>query len=166
MNTQEFLQKLAQHPDKGLVFEYDTGQRVAPGYHVTEVMSVSYESMDCGGQANAWRETVVQLMDPSSKDEPEFMPVKKFLSIYNRVVASVAVQGEAELRFEYGNPARPAVHYHVEQLVVEGDKLVVRLTPPGVTCKAAERARAAGCCTTVEAGATGQGLSVAARGCC
>ncbi|PZA05936.1 hypothetical protein EWH23_09585 [Meiothermus sp. PNK-Is4] len=164
MNTQEFLQKLAQHPDKVLVFEYDTGQRVAPGYHVTEIMNVTYESMDCGGQANAWRETVVQLMDPSPKDKPEFMPVKKFLSIYNRVAASVAVEGEAEVRFEYGNPARPAMRYHVGRLEVEGEKLVVRLTPPGVTCKAADWARAAGCCgPAVE---TSQELPVAARDCC
>lgn len=163
MNTQEFLQNLAQHPDKGLVFEYGEGQRVAPGYHVTEVMSVSYASMDCGGQANAWRETVVQLMDPGSKDEPAFMPVKKFLSIYNRVAASVAVEGEAELRFEYGNAARPAVHYHVGRLEVEGENLVVRLAPPGVTCKAADRVRAAGCCgPAVE----GQELPPVARGCC
>ncbi|MFH3639952.1 DUF6428 family protein, partial [Acinetobacter baumannii] len=74
---------------------------------------VSYARLGCGGQANAWRETVVQLMDPGPKDKPEFMPVKKFLSIYERVAASVAVEGEAEVRFEYGNPARPAVHYHV-----------------------------------------------------
>lgn len=100
MNTQEFLQNLAQHPDKGLVFECDAGQRVAPGYHVTE-----------------------------------FMPVKKFLSIYERVAASVAVEGGAEVRFEYGNPARPTVYYHVGWLEVEGDKLVVRLTPPGVTSR-------------------------------
>ena len=149
MNTQEFLQNLAPHPDKGLVFEYGAGQRVAPGYHVTEVMSVSYASMDCGGQANAWRETVVQLMDPGPKDKPEFMPVKKFLSIYERVAASVAVEGGAEVRFEYSNPARPTVRYHVGRLEVEGNQLVVRLTPPGVTCKAADR----GCCDpAVEAG--------------
>jgi hypothetical protein len=167
MNTQEFLQNLSQHPDKGLVFEYDTGQRVAPGYHVTEVMRVSYESMDCGGQANAWRETVVQLMDPGSEDRPVFMPVRKFLGIYNRVAASVAVEGEAELRFEYGNATRPAVHYHVERLEVEGENLVVRLAPPGVTCKAADRARAAGCCgPAVEAPRAGQELPLVARGCC
>ncbi|RIH87152.1 DUF6428 family protein [Calidithermus roseus] len=167
MNTQEFLQKLAQHPDKGLVFEYAEGRRVAPGYHVTEIMNVTYESMDCGGQANAWRETVVQLMDPSPKDKPKFMPVKKFLSIYNRVAASVAVQGEAEVRFEYGNAAMPAVHYHVGQIEAEGEELVVRLTPPGVTCKATDRARAGGCCgPAVEAGARGQEFPVAARGCC
>jgi len=115
------------------------------------------------GAALAARQ-VVQLMDPGSKDKPEFMPVKKFLSIYNRVAASVAVQGEAEVRFEYGNLARPAIHYHVEQIEVEGDKLVVRLTPPGVTCKAADRAKAAGCCgAAAEAGA---GELPVARGCC
>lgn len=160
MQTQALLATLSQHLDQRLVFEYADGQRIAPGYHVTEVMNVTYESMDCGGQANFWRETVVQLMGPGPTDPPEFMTVQKFLGIYSRVAASVPVRGEAEILFEYGNAARPAVHYHVGQLTLEGEHLVVRLVPPGVTCKA--RDRAAGCCEPIE-------LEVAAPtavGCC
>lgn len=147
MQTQTFLATLLQHTDKYLVFEYAAGQHVAPGYHVTEVMNVAYESMDCGGQANFWRETVVQLMGPSPEDKPVFMTVQKFLSIYHRVAASVPVRGEAEIRFEYGDALRPAVHYQVAQMALEGEHLVVRLVPPGVTCKA--RDRAIGCCGPV-----------------
>ncbi|MGK0619967.1 DUF6428 family protein [Meiothermus cerbereus] len=146
MTTQELLETLASHQDKSLVFEA-SGQRIAPGYHVTEVMNVTYESMDCGGQANFWRETVVQLMGPGPGDKPEFMTVQKFLSIYNRVAASVPVRGEAQIRFEYGDALRPAVHYHVAQMSLEGQHLLVRLVPPGVTCKA--RDRATGCCGPV-----------------
>lgn len=143
MTTQELLNTLAMHPDRPLVFEVD-GQTVAPGYHVTEVMNVTYESMDCGGRANFWRETVVQLMGPGPADPPEFMTVQKFLGIYRRVAASVPVRDEAEIRFEYGDAARPAVHYHVGQVGLRGAYLVVRLSPPGVTCKA--RGRASDCC--------------------
>lgn len=160
MTTQELLKTLTLHPDKSLVFEAN-GQRIAPGYHVTEVMNLTFESMDCGGQANFWRETVVQLMGPGPGDKPEFMTVQKFLSIYNRVAASVPVRGESEIRFEYGSTELPAVHYHVGQVALEGDHLTVRLTPPGVTCKANDRARATSCCTPLE-------LEVAAptAGCC
>lgn len=143
MTTQELLNTLALYPDRPLVFEAD-GQRVALGYHVTEVMNVTYEGMDCGGQASFWRETVVQLMGPGPGDKPEFMTVQKFLSIYNRVAASVPVWDEAEIRFEYGDAARPAVRYHVGQVGLQDGYLVVRLTPPGVTCKA--RDRASDCC--------------------
>lgn len=147
MTTQELLETLTLHPDKPLIFETN-GQRVPPGYHVTEVMNVTYESMDCGGQANFWRETVVQLMGPGPGDKPEFMPVEKFLRIYKRVAASVPVQGEAEIRFEYGDATRPAVHYHVGQVALEGRHLVVRLAPPGVTCKA--RGGDSACCAPLE----------------
>lgn len=136
MNTQTFLETLQAHPDKALVFEYAPGRKVQPGYHVTEIMNLTYESMDCGGKANFWRETVVQLMDPSGQDAPEFMSVKKFLSIYRRVADSVPVRGDAEVRFEYGNLDQPAVHYHVGHIEAVGQALVVRLSPPGVTCKA------------------------------
>jgi hypothetical protein len=150
MQTKQLLKSLAQHPSKLLVFEYAHGQQVAPGYHVTEIMNVTYESMDCGGQANFWRETVVQLMGPGPQDRPEFMTVQKFLSIYHRVVASVPVRPDAEIRFEYGSAGLPALRYRVGQTALEGDHLVVRLTPPGVTCKAHDRAVAAGCCAPLE----------------
>ncbi len=159
MITRELLETLATYQDKPLVFEYANGLQIAAGYHVTEVMNVTYESMDCGGQANFWRETVVQLMGPGPKDTPEFMTAQKFLGIYNQVAASVPVRGESEIRFEYGSAALPAIQYRVGQIALEGDHLVVRLTPPSVSCKANNRA-SAGCCTPL--------LEVAApaTGCC
>lgn len=99
-------------------------------------------------------------MGPGPKDKPDFMTVQKFLSIYNRVAASVPVRGESEIRFEYGSAALPAMHYHVDQIALEGDHLVVRLTPPGVTCKANDRA-ATGCCTSLLTMTT-----PSAAGCC
>ncbi len=139
MDTQGFLNRLEAHFEAQLVFELPGGFRVAPGYHVTEVTHASFQSMDCGGRANAWRQTVVQLKGPSSCDAPEFMPVGKFLSIYRRAAQSVPVRSEDELRLEYGDPERPAVHYHVAGLEAEGDALLVRLQAPGVSCKPQER---------------------------
>lgn len=39
-------------------------------------MNATCESMDCDGQANFWRETVIQLMGPGPDDKPESMTVQ------------------------------------------------------------------------------------------
>lgn len=150
MDTQSFLATLEAHPKQSLIFEYSQGQHLKPGYHVTEVMNVTYETMDCGGQANFWRETIIQLMGPSIKDKPEFMSTDKFLSIYNRVVAEVPVRPDSEVRFAYGNSELPAIHYHVAGIENTPQGLVVKFSTPGVTCKATDRKIAdATCCTPV-----------------
>jgi Family of unknown function (DUF6428) len=151
MHTQEFLSRLESLPNQALIFDYGDGQ-VKPGYHVTEVMNVTYESMDCGGQANFWRETVIQLMGPGTKDEPEYMSIEKFLNIYKKVAASVPIRSEAEMRFEYGDSSHPAVHYHVSDIHQNGDAVTVYLSQPGVTCKASDRKLdSVSCCPPVKA---------------
>ncbi|CAN5742330.1 DUF6428 family protein [soil metagenome] len=145
MDTQAFLNELQTlDPASSLRFQYGD-QTVRPGYHVTEIMNVLHESVDCGGQANTWRETVVQLQgqraDDRADDAPAFMTVGKFLGIYERVTQSLAVQAEAELRLEYGDPASPALRYHVTAVEADDAAVTVSLTPPGVTCKARDRAQ-------------------------
>ena len=141
MDTQTFLSTLRQTPDKPLVFDYGQG-KVEPGYHVTEVMNVTFETVDCSGQTNFWRETVIQLQGPSRRDKPEFMSADKFLSIYDKVSGAISVHAGAEIRIEYGDAETPALHYHVGGVSEAADKLVVSLTPPGVTCKARDRLNA------------------------
>jgi hypothetical protein len=143
-STQDFLDRLAAHPDATLEFALN-GQTLVPrGYHVTEVKAVLVEAMDCGGQADAWRETVVQLADGSRDDAARgFMTVEKFLSIYTKVAASVPVRGTSEMRFEYGNAARGAMQFFVGDLIPLEQHIVVSLLEPGVTCKANDRSAAA-----------------------
>ena len=138
MDTQTFLSSLKQRPDKPLVFDYGQEQ-VKPGYHVTEVMNVTFETVDCGGQTNFWRETIIQLQGPGRHDRAELMDASKFLAIYDRVSAAISVHTEAEVRIEYGDAETPALHYHVDSVCETEGKLVVSLTPPGVTCKAKDR---------------------------
>lgn len=169
MKTQTFLDLLTQHPEAELVFEVSDTKHVKPGYHVTEVMSLTYDTVDCGGVVNHWRETVVQLQGPSKKDAPEFMTAGKFLSIYARVAPKVPIQQDAELRVEYGDAEQPAIHYHIGGIHEQGEQLHVTLTPPGVTCKANDRlAQLApelnvmgGCCAPSEAVSTAQQRTVA-----
>ncbi|WP_205747000.1 DUF6428 family protein [Deinococcus sp. KSM4-11] len=134
---------------------------IGPGYHVTEVKAVSIEAMDCGGKAASWRETVIQLMDGSAQEaEAGFMTTRKFLAIYDRVTRRIPVRDEAEVRFEYGNAASPALQYHVSHVDEQAGRTIVHLRTPGVQCKAGDScgqpaaeaqaegcAPASGCCT-------------------
>ena len=136
MDTQTFLATLELYSERPLVF--DLGDAHVPGgYHVTEIKAVSTQAMDCGGRADAWRETVVQLWAPE-RLEKRSMNVGKFLAIYGRVAAHIPIEAEAELRVEYGALGAPAVSYLVGGIEVR-EEVVVRLRPPAVTCKAAER---------------------------
>ena len=71
----------AAKPDQQLVFQLDKAPLVAAGYHVTEVKAVTYNTMDCGGVADKWKETVIQLWNPGDEPEREYMTVRKFLAI-------------------------------------------------------------------------------------
>jgi len=39
------------------------GRTIRPGYHVTEVKAGSFGTLDCGGNPDAWRETILQVED-------------------------------------------------------------------------------------------------------
>ena len=136
MKTRDFLNALNAYGDHALIF-YRGGERIRPGYHVTEIKAVSVRGMDCGGQGDAWGETVIQLWTPEVTDDP--MSVGKFLGIYHRVASQIPVEEGAEVRLEYGEQGAPAVSYFVGEVQPEGEEVVVRLEPPFVTCKANER---------------------------
>jgi hypothetical protein len=142
-STRAFLNILrAAKSDQQLVFQLDEAPLVAAGYHVTEVKAVTYNTMDCGGVADKWKETVIQLWNPGDEPEREYMTVRKFLAIYDRVAKHIPVSYDAELRFEYGDRRRPAASYHVEHLESRGALILVDLRAPVVTCKARDRKKA------------------------
>ena len=131
--TDALIESLRAPSPRPLEFQLYGERLVGTGYHVTEVKAVTTESMDCGGKANAWRETVVQLMDGSAEEAGRGdMTTRKFLSIYDQVTQSIPVRGDAELRFEYGNATSPAMHYHVSHLEVQPERVIVHLRTPGV----------------------------------
>ncbi len=154
MTTQEFLTTLESLPEQALIFDYGSG-RIRPGYHVTEVMTAAFNSVDCGAVANSWQQTIIQLMGPKVTDTPQYMSSHKFLSIYERVTTSLSIEPETELRFEYGDAQLPAMHYHIAAITQAEDHIVVELTPPGVTCKASDRRLGAiACCDSASQAAT------------
>ena len=139
-STRVFLDRLrGAKPDQQVVFQLDQAVLVGAGYHVTEVKAVTYSTMDCGGVADSWDETVIQLWNPGDEPERGYMTVKKFLAIYDRVVEHIPVSDNAELRFEYGDAHRAAASYHVERLESREALILVHLRAPAVTCKARDR---------------------------
>jgi hypothetical protein len=137
--TVTLLSELRAPPQRPLEFHLHGETLVPAGYHVTEVKAVTIEAMDCGGKANTWRETVIQLMDGSAEDAAGgFMTNRKFLAIYDRVVQKIPVRDEAEVRFEYGNSVTPAMQYHVSHVEAQAECVIVHLRTPGVQCKAGD----------------------------
>ena len=145
MKTHEFISLLRHSPTKQLVFVNEEGSSIHSGYHLTELKAASFDTIDCGGQKNQWRETIVQLWVPNESDD-DFMTAQKFLNIYDKVGGMIALDSEAEIRFEYGDENFAPSNYHVERVTQDAKAIRVQLRLPQSTCKARDRRGAEKCC--------------------
>jgi Family of unknown function (DUF6428) len=134
-----FLQELRANLSTPLMFMLPNGQTVPEGYHLTELKSVNVQAMDCGGQADTWSETIIQLWSAPEGEPGRTMTGKKFLEITDQVMKVVPVNLEATLKIEYGLGGEPAAHYRVGSLVLEAGILNAHLEPLPVSCKARDR---------------------------
>lgn len=134
-----FLQELRANLSTPLVFTLPNGQTVPEGYHLTELKSVNVQAMDCGGQADAWFETIIQLWSAPEGEPGRQMTGQKFLEITDQVLKVVPVNLDANLKIEYGLGGEPAAHYRVGSLRLEAGILNAHLEPLPVTCKARDR---------------------------
>ncbi len=145
----DLIDALRPYAPLALVIEYD-GRAIQAGYHVTEVKAGSFVTLDCGGNPDAWLETVLQVEDlPASAEQPGHMAVGKFLGIIAKVAARVPLNDTARLTFEVGPPAQPMQIFDVEALEVDGETARLRLQPRAAICKPRHRAQAqvaASCC--------------------
>jgi hypothetical protein len=145
MKTQDFIALLRRSPNKKLIFVNEDGASIHSGYHLTELKAASFDTVDCGGQKNQWRETIAQLWVPNESDD-DFMTAQKFLSIYDKVSGMIGLDSEAEIRFEYGDENFSPSNYHVERLTQDAKAIRVQLRLPQATCKARDRRGAEKCC--------------------
>ena len=143
------LDVLEAHADKALVLTYGDGRQVQAGYHVTEVKAGSFVTLDCGGNPDAWRETVLQVEDiPLTKGNAP-MTVTKFRSILGKVGSRVQLDANARLTWEVSRPGYPMQVYDVAGIEIESERAVVRLSPRPAICKPRHRAQQTGapaCC--------------------
>ena len=147
MKTREFIEQLRGSLGKQILFVDKNDTTIHGGYHLTELKAATFDTVDCGGQKNRWNETIVQLWVPENEERDEFMTADKFLSIYDRVSGMIALDPEAEIRFEYGDENFSPSNYHVAKVTEGADTIRVELRLPQATCKARDRrTEAASCC--------------------
>jgi hypothetical protein len=145
----QMLAALAPHEDKALIFAYGSGDEIRAGYHLTEVKAGSFVTLDCGGNADAWQETILQVEDIPPEEGSTFMRVGKFRSILAQVDRKVRLDGAARVTIEVSRPDEAMKVYDVAAIDVEGDRAVVQLGERPAICKPrhrAQQATAASCC--------------------
>ena len=139
MNIQELFTVLNDHKNKALLFQYAPGQLVGANYHITEVKHITIDSVDCGAQMDAWKETIIQLWEsPSEIGKTEFMSCFKALGILNKVGKMRAYQENSEVKFEYSNALFHTAQLYVNDYEISNNNLIFHLAIQKTDCKAKE----------------------------
>ncbi len=139
MNTSDFITLLAEHQGKSLLFEYTPGMLVGTNYHITEVKHTTIDAVDCGGNTDAWKETIIQLWEsPSELGKPDYMSAYKALGILKKVGTMKAYDMDAPVKIEYGNTMFHTAHLHVNDFEVKEGQLILKLAVQPTDCKAKE----------------------------
>jgi hypothetical protein len=123
---------------------------VQTGYHITEVKAGSFVTLDCGGNPDAWQETVLQVEDiPPHSDRP-MMTAGKFVKILEQVDRKVRLDRDARLTIEIGQPGEAMRVFDVADISVEEDAATLTLGVRAAICKPRHRALkadATSCCS-------------------
>lgn len=137
MKTQELLKVLEKNKNRSLLFEYTPGFFVNANYHITEVKHISIDSVDCGAQTDAWKETIIQLWEsPNELDKTEYMYVYKALSILNKVGKMKPYNLDSEVKFEYSNATFNTAQLFVNDYEIRNNNLIFKLEIEKTNCKA------------------------------
>ena len=139
-----FLAALAPFSGRELAIVYG-GRAIRPGYHVTEVKAGAFVTLDCGGNPDAWRETILQVEDLGPEGTPGYLLVDRLRGILDRVARQVALDRDSRLTFEVGPPDEAMRVFDADTLRIEDGRAVLRLAPRPATCKPRHRASQA-CC--------------------
>lgn len=135
MKTQEFLQLLEEHSGKELVFEYRNSAFVPKAYHITEIKSQHVDSVDCGGNAHSYDETVVQLWVSGNEEVERNMLTEKALKIFNIVDGKKPLLQDTPIFFEWGFGNLATSIYEVKNVQIEEEKITVQMFVPPTVCK-------------------------------
>lgn len=142
------LARLDGHDDLPLSIRY-AGRTVQAGYHVTEVKAGSFTTLDCGGNPDAWQETVLQVEDiPQEGDRPQ-LTAGKFRRILGQVDRKVGLDHDARLTIEIGRPGEAMQVFDIADVVIEDDSATLELGIRAAICKPRHRAQSAttpSCC--------------------
>jgi hypothetical protein len=143
-NWQTFKNKLQENPELTLQFQYAEDKFVDASYHITEIKQAPIVSVDCGGVMNSWTEVIVQLWEPSVKEGERAMQVSKALSIVHLVEKSLPLNPLAIVKIEFGNSQFDTRQMYPGEFILEGDNLIINLSPDFTQCKAIGRGDSCG----------------------
>ena len=137
MKTHELFTLLETHKEKSLLFEYAPNLLVGANYHITEVKHIIIDSVDCGAQTDAWKETIIQLWEsPEELGKTEYMSVYKALGILKKVGQIKAYVLDAEVKFEYSNATFHTAQLFVNDFEIRQTNLILKLAVEKTDCKA------------------------------
>ena len=147
MKLTEFIHLLKEHQSLALIFEYANNKFTKPSYHLTEVKNINYQSVDCGGTSNQWKETHIQLWEsPNEKDKKDFLSVSKFLELLDRVNVINPFWLTTEVKIEFGNEEFHTSIMDITDFQVSKNQLIIKLFSVKTTCKAVNETKE-DCCT-------------------
>lgn len=147
MKFSEFMATLKEHPERELTFEFDHGL-IRKDYHITEILNVQVEAIDCGGAVEVWTERVLQLIEPKKADGERFMQTQKALNIINQSAKKIDLSKDGDVLLEYRpQDSTGAQRFSVSDVKLIGERLVVQTKGGATQCKAKERAtNESSCC--------------------
>ena len=161
MKTSEFIQLLAEHQGKSLLFEYAPGMLVGTNYHITEVKHVTIDAVDCGAGVDFWKETIIQLWEsPSELGKSHYMSAYKALGILKKVGQLKPYVLEAPVKIEYGNTTFHTTQLAVSDYEILEGQLLLKLHVNATDCKAKEA------CGVPETETTESNSCAPGSGCC
>ncbi len=168
-----FKEALMHVPEAELQFQYAANKRVNASYHITEIKQAVITSVDCGGTMNRWTEIIIQLWEPDGVTQTKAMKVRKALSIIATVERTFPLEQTGIVKIEFGNTEFDVRQMYPGEIIVEGENLVIDLTPDSVQCKAISRGGSCGttdvkdeCCTPPAAKPKTELKNLAATACC
>jgi hypothetical protein len=139
MKVTMFIDVLKENSGKELIFMYSQNGFVAPGYHLTEVKNVQFDTTDCGGKQNFWEETHLQLWEnPEESDKQSYMTTNKILSILEKVDGINPMKRSTEVKIEYGNEGFNTGIMPIDGFEISDSKVLVKLFEEGARCKASD----------------------------
>jgi len=144
MTWQTFKQKLLQHPELILQFQYAADTWVDASYHITEIKQAPVTSVDCGGKMNSWTEIIVQLWEPLQGDDSRAMQVNKALSIIQLVEKALPLNPLGIVKIEFGNSQFDTRQMYPGDMIIKGENLIFDLNPDFTQCKAIGRGGSCG----------------------
>lgn len=137
ITARDLLDVLALDPAKPLVFVRD-GATIRPGYHVTEVKTGRFTSLDCGAQFEAWTETFIQLWDVDDGDRT-YMTAGKFAAIIDKVVRLSPFDAGTKLTFEVSDGEQAMRLFKAAGMEADDHRVTVRLVQRPASCKPRDR---------------------------